>query len=218
MRLSSLKTLFITLLLFAVSATGFARSVDAQKFEVLPVDYWRGYQVNLLAMDSHDTICSQLPPGETIFWQTPHSNMKRGSADSIGVWCELPAGSQLIIGTAIDHNNERVNSATSTLNGPLDYGCYWVPFELDSVGIHSSANYVIVTQEVGYSNVDAAELAFPGDLSVENSTAVENRKVRWFTLPRIEEVFYGTLEEAVRSLPKSALYITSDGKQYVLGK
>jgi hypothetical protein len=43
MRLSSLKTLCITLLLFAAAATGFARSVDAQKYVPLKGDYWRGY-------------------------------------------------------------------------------------------------------------------------------------------------------------------------------
>jgi hypothetical protein len=148
-----------------------------------------------------------------VYFDAP-TRLTAHSADSIRVWCSVEDGAVLTVGTAIDTNNDLV---MGTLTGPLPYGAYDVPFTLQTQGPHTYADYIVVTAKRGTSTLDAAELLIR-DLSVENSTAVENRKVRWYAIPRCEEVFYGTREEAVRSLPKTALYVTSDGKQYVLGK
>jgi hypothetical protein len=107
MRLSSLKTLFITLLLFAVSATGFARSVDAQKYVPLKGDFWRGYPVDGFTIDTHDNISVTIPAYEMVYFRAPE-RLSLHSADSIRVWCSVEDGAVLTVGTAIDTNNDLV--------------------------------------------------------------------------------------------------------------
>lgn len=152
------------------------------------------------------------------------------SATSISVW--LRATDTVTVAILFGEFTPNNTGTIRTLEGPFDWQKVTVPL----IGGEKTALYYCVTipyldASNKYENqynakvyVGPVTLELQAAADVSNDAAAEEAervvpRARWYTFPLCQYTgFYGTLHEAELRLPKGVHYITSDGKQYVLGR